>query len=1434
MVAGSSRKSAKSPSPGFGGWRRLSGVSLAPGLCLAILLILLHADLASGFTILAVPHLLACLAVALVLALLVVKRTKTTLLRVLLLSGAALAVGEIAVSLSHQIQSRSLLESSSSLATHRLEARAGKIQREFQDFLTSLSSPAHSLDQSFPEDRSARFARLAGYLAALTQGTDRFGWTLWHDRFPDAWAGRTALSQPGTSPGIAIEGSGASLLLVASTPIREGWILTSEYLLQSPLESSPFLPLPSIRSGGDGDRVQVGSLSPVPPPVESPDLDSLRTGRARHGAITDLSTLYLPLKSDEGQTLLVLTLRESPREALALRLRNTHQIFGIALSGLVLLALSQLCLRAALRREGAVAGIPFAFGFILLITTRLVLFPLGRLLDNRDLFGSRLFGYGFAAPLFSSPWDCFATALVGSLMAGWIGKGLRDHRGDPRRRAFGLSFAIPLIVLSAYALLHFARRAPWDSRFEITRVVFFPPDLPRLLVQSSLCLMFGSWLFLLVGCTRYFLGRLPATHSSARFRRFGPARSLALVALCVLLFLPVLLRESTRQREQFFAGTLLPEVETQEAHRERVLEEILEEISESPQAKRILQAAESESGEGTAYRLWATTRLRREGFSSALKLFAPDGRLLGRFGLNLPAEPRFDPAGRGREGRVEHLLLTMGGLRRRVLAGEVVLEGLRGVAYRVQIYLLDESENLSFIRSENPDVRLFQAILPSQTNPELISSEPLLAAFDARGRLIQCNLEGGASLPPGILGHLHPAQSRWTVAQVGDELYRALATRSGEGYVILGFPIRSALQVMGSFVRFALLCLLLGSLAGGALALLDGRGFRRVLPPGGLFRRLLWVFLSASLVPLFALSLFLHQLATRESQEDLLSQGLTTLGAAGRILEDYLHASDPDSGEPVIDDGIAYWISRVVDQDINLYRGEKLSSSSTRELYSSGLLFTRLEASIYRQLVMDGHPYALSRRAPGSLDSLTISAPLSPTNPGAAILSLPLSVKEREIRHKRADADEAILIVTVLMLFLLLELSDYMARRVSRPIAALSAAADRIEAGDFDAEVRVPAKDETALLIESFNRMAASLRKQREDLSRRGDYIAKILLNATTGVISTDPAERIVTLTPAARLLLGLDAAADSGSSLPHLLSASAALGPLSRALAESPPDREARWQLELALGERPSTLRVASLPFRETPDAPAGRILLLEDISEAIRSSRLEAWADMARRIAHEIKNPLTPIQLSADHLRKVYRTADARFSEILEQCLDTIQKQVRALRTIAGDFSDYARIRALSPQRISARSLLEDVLAPYRDNSPAGMSFALELDPSIPDLHVDPELTRRALVNLIQNSLEAMGETGTVTLSAAPIPASEDGSRARVRIRVTDDGAGMDAATQGRLFEPYFSTKATGSGLGLSIVKKTVEDQGGRIKVLSHPGRGTEVILDLPAWEA
>jgi nitrogen fixation/metabolism regulation signal transduction histidine kinase len=225
----------------------------------------------------------------------------------------------------------------------------------------------------------------------------------------------------------------------------------------------------------------------------------------------------------------------------------------------------------------------------------------------------------------------------------------------------------------------------------------------------------------------------------------------------------------------------------------------------------------------------------------------------------------------------------------------------------------------------------------------------------------------------------------------------------------------------------------------------------------------------------------------------------------------------------------------------------------------------------------------------------------------------------------------------------------------------------------------------------------------------------------------------------------------------------------------------------------------------------------------ELERTHRLEAWAEMARQVAHEIKNPLTPIQLNAEHLRRVHADRGEPLSPVLQECVATILTQVTLLRQIASDFSNFASSPTAKLARVDVPELLREVVEPYRRALVERVRFDVDVPAVLPPVHVDRTLIARSLTNVVENALHAMPRTGTLGISAH----AEDRV---VRIRVSDTGAGMDAEALARAFEPYFSTKASGTGLGLPIAKRNVELSGGTVSIISEREKGTTVEVALP----
>jgi two-component system, NtrC family, nitrogen regulation sensor histidine kinase NtrY len=232
----------------------------------------------------------------------------------------------------------------------------------------------------------------------------------------------------------------------------------------------------------------------------------------------------------------------------------------------------------------------------------------------------------------------------------------------------------------------------------------------------------------------------------------------------------------------------------------------------------------------------------------------------------------------------------------------------------------------------------------------------------------------------------------------------------------------------------------------------------------------------------------------------------------------------------------------------------------------------------------------------------------------------------------------------------------------------------------------------------------------------------------------------------------------------------------------------------------------------------------------ELERTQRLEAWADMARQVAHDIKNPLTPIQLSAEHAQRVNLDRGRPLSPVLDECVTAILSQVKLLRQISAEFSSFASSPTPRPELTSLPALIEEVVEPYRSGLLHRIAIDVEAAPVLPQLKIDRTLFARALTNVIENALHAMPGTGRLQITTRFAAATDPQSTAAIVVEVADSGVGMDQEAVTKIFEPYFSTKATGTGLGLTIAKRNIELNGGSIAVTSRRGVGTTVTMTLP----
>jgi len=498
----------------------------------------------------------------------------------------------------------------------------------------------------------------------------------------------------------------------------------------------------------------------------------------------------------------------------------------------------------------------------------------------------------------------------------------------------------------------------------------------------------------------------------------------------------------------------------------------------------------------------------------------------------------------------------------------------------------------------------------------------------------------------------------------------------------------------------------------------------------------------------------------------------------------------------------------------------------------------------------------------GQTDYIVAAAPL---RNGAVVVAMPLPPKFAETARQIEESQQRyielaakrklfrrtyigfLLLLTVVVLFASTWLALLLSKLVNRPVAALAAGTEAISKGQLSYRVDIRATDELAELVQSFNSMAEQLESSRrqidassrdvgsanEALERRRRYIETVLESIPTGVISVDAARRVTLANAAFSRMFYLDRneylspAALVGRPLQEVMPADvlADLEPLLRR-ADRMGITAANTELDLPRARLNVAVTVSAL--RHAAEG-LGYVLVFEDLSDLLRAQKQAAWREVARRVAHEIKNPLTPIALSAERIHRhlARGTApDAASLEVIRTCAATIGNAVETVRTLVDEFSVLARFPASRPQPASLNNLVESALIMFNGRLD-GVRVRTELAHDLPAVMADPEAIKRAVANLVDNAAESMKDT---MLKEITIATSLVASRDAVELVVADTGHGVSRDVKERLFLPYFSTKQRGTGLGLAIVSRIVEDHRGSIRVEENKPVGSRFVIELP----
>ena len=817
-----------------------------------------------------------------------------------------------------------------------------------------------------------------------------------------------------------------------------------------------------------------------------------------------------------------------------------------------------------------------------------------------------------------------------------------------------------------------------------------------------------------------------ATRLKGRHRQGSQAFRLMLLSIGLILpalaFYADVFELAHRAKTQLVETRYGPQALNQRQTIQSLMQQSLQQIDGFPGLTDLVSVppgpAGSEAVTDRAFQVWRITGLAMFPITSSVELFGPDGRLVSRFAFNLPDDLNAVPTSEEQvcAWDVFEEVSPFFAVERRILSASRAVcvndpTGKSHVVGSIVVHALLDYANLPFIASRSPYVELLRPAEP--TREEGVSGGDVeYAVYGWSQTPLYSSAERAWRMDERAFAQLVSSRKPiWARLERDDQPYDVYLLSDRGGIYALGFPV---VTVLGHMMNLAELTVIgaVAFLAVVVLAAIFSTVARRTTSARALlrevrasfYRKLFLAFVAAAVVPVVALAIVTRNYVADQMRGNVEQEAVRTAAAAQRVVEDLVAPRAAQQGV-TIDDNLMVWVSRLIDQDVNIFSGPRLLATSERNLFASGVLPVRTPADVYVALQLRNEAATVASEQIGGAQPFLVAGTRMTARQIDALLTVPLASRAQEIEGQIDTLDRRVLLAALLFILAGAGIGYSMAERIADPVNRLTRATRRIAGGEFNARVAATSSDELGRLVDDFNRMAHDLERQRAELER----------------------------------------------------------------------------------------------------------------------TNRLEAWAEMARQVAHEIKNPLTPIQLNAEHLRRVNADRGEPLGPVLDQSVNAILQQVKLLRQIASEFSSFASSPTVQRASVDSGALLREIIDPYRNALAGQIDFHVDVPQALPPVYIDRTLITRALTNIIENALHAMGTRGSLTVVAA----RDDEV---VRIRVSDTGAGMDADALARAFEPYFSTKASGTGLGLPIAKRNVELNGGTITVTSELGRGTTVDLTLP----
>ena len=427
-------------------------------------------------------------------------------------------------------------------------------------------------------------------------------------------------------------------------------------------------------------------------------------------------------------------------------------------------------------------------------------------------------------------------------------------------------------------------------------------------------------------------------------------------------------------------------------------------------------------------------------------------------------------------------------------------------------------------------------------------------------------------------------------------------------------------------------------------------------------------------------------------------------------------------------------------------------------------------------------------------------------------------------------------IVTLVIIFLATWFGLTLAKGITDPIQDLVQATNRITQGDLDSRIDIEADDEIGTLVKSFNQMTKDLKKSKNSLEeanlileQRRQYMETILSNVSAGIISVDKYGMITIINRAAEKMFDIKSEKVLFQNYRDLMIPEH-LSLVDEFLQEMKESNESilEKQLEIMLKDKALTVLLTITTIQDEEGNDSGIVVVFEDLTQLQKAERAAAWREVARRMAHEIKNPLTPVQLSAQRLQRKYGDKLGEEGSVFKECTQTIIDQVEVLKNLVNEFSRYARMPVTSPTLNDLNAVVAEAVLLFQD---AHKDIVFEFKPAegLPKFNLDAEQINRVMINLLDNAVAAINKkTGRIEIAV-----SYDEQHRKVTVSVADDGAGVPSSYKRKVFEPYFSTKKSGTGLGLAIVSSIISDHRGQVSVADNNPTGTIVFFQLPVSE-